>query len=232
MRVVGHTFNLNFMPQALAPVYEQATNQSSFTKARIETPGMENEQPFLRAKPNTSETLKAAGMATRKLPESLQVNPVRAEALLRGYFNTWAMYGLGLTDRVFFGDQLPETRIDQMPVVRRFYSQEPPQSTKYDEMYYDMLGEARRLHGTLRALDKLGRGDLADEMNDAPMASEYKPLTRANERLRDINAEMREVRRSGDSPEDKRHKLDALSVARNALLKAVVEDSKTAQGER
>lgn len=59
-----------------------------------------------------------------------------------------------------------------------------------------------------------------------------KPLTRANDRLRDINAEMREVRRSGDSPEDKRHKLDGLSVARNALLKAVVEDSKTAQGER
>jgi hypothetical protein len=27
------------------------------------------------------------------------VNPARAEALLRGYFNTWALYGLMLSDQ-------------------------------------------------------------------------------------------------------------------------------------
>ena len=232
VRIVGQTFNLNLMPQILAPIYEQATNENSFTKARIETPGMENEQPFLRAKPNTSETLKAAGMATRNLPESLQVNPVRAEALLRGYFNTWALYGLALSDRAFFPDQLPESRMDQLPVIRRFYSQDPPQSTKYESMYYDMLGEVRRLHGTLRALDKMGRSNIANEMENNPMAHEYRPLERANERVRDINVEMREVRRSDLTPEEKRHKLDALAVARNSLLKSVVLELKAAQGER
>ncbi len=59
--------------------------------------------------------------------------------------------------------------------------------------------------------------------------SEYKPLNRANERLVDINAEMREVKRSTDTPEEKRHKIDALMVARNALLKSVVLESKAAQ---
>jgi hypothetical protein len=208
-RIIGATFNLNFMPQILAQIAEQMANENSFTHASIETPGMENLQPFMRAKPNTSETIKA---------------------LLRGYLNTWAMYGLELCDRAFFANRLREKRLDEMPVIKSFYSQEPAKSTKYEEMYYDMLGEAKRLHGTIRELDKQNKTEFADEKDAQPMVKEYKPLSRANERLADINAEMREVRRNHDlTPEDKRHKLDALMVARNALLKAVVQESKSAQ---
>jgi hypothetical protein len=205
---------------------EQYANRNSFTKAPIETPGMENMQPFLRAKPTTSETMKAAGMATKDLPESMQVNPVRAEALLRGYFNTWAMYGLALSDNAFFGDQLPKGRTDQLPVVRRFYSQEPPPHTKYETMFYDMLGEANRLHGTMRELDKLGLQGIADAKEKAPLATEAKPLGRAADNLSKINADMREVRRGDSTPEEKRRRLDELTVERNALLKATVLDTK------
>jgi len=229
VRIVKNVFSLNMMPQAIAPLYEQATNRNSFTKAPVETPGMENMQPFLRAKPNTSETLKAAGMATRDLPESMQVNPARAEALLRGYFNTWALYGLALSDKAFFGDKLPEGRADQLPVVRRFYSQEPPQHTKYETMFYDMLGEAKRLHGTLRELDRLGQKDIADAKELSPMASEAKPLERAAKNLSEINAKMRMVRRGDATPAEKRRRLDELTVERNALLKATVRDAQRAQ---
>ena len=225
VRIVKNTFGLNGMPQAIAPLYEQATNRNSFTNAPIETPGMESMQPFLRAKPNTSETLKAAGMATRNLPESLQINPVRTEALLRGYLNTWALYGLALSDKAFFSDKLPEGRVDQLPVVRRFYSQDPPQHTKYETMFYDMLGEAKRLRGTMRELDKLGHRDIADDKELDPMASEAKPLERAAKNLSGINADMRQVRRSDASPAEKRRRLDELTVERNALLKATVLDA-------
>ena len=231
-RIIGHTFNLNLMPQIIAPVYEQAANRNRFTQSPIETPGMENVQPFLRAKPNTSETMKALGMATRDMPESLQVNPARAEALLRGYLNTWGMYGLMMTDRAFFGDQLPETRADQMPVVRRFYSQEPPLHTKFETQFYDMLGEAKRLQGTLRELDKMGRPEIADQKEKNQLAGEAKPLERANKNLQGINADMKEVRRADLTPQEKRQRLDALTVERNALLKAAVEDAKAAQGNR
>lgn len=232
-RILGATFNLNFMPQILAPIYEQGANRNSFTKAPIETPGMENVQPFMRAKPTTSETLKAAGMATRNLPESLQINPVRTEALLRGYFNTWAMYGLALSDRAFFGDQMPDGRLDQMPVVRRFYSQEPPMHTKYETMFYDMMGEAKRLHGTLRELDKQGRSDLADEKEADLMAGESKPLERANKNLQGINGDMRAVRRNPElTPEEKRQRLDQLTVERNDLLKRTVLDTQSALKEK
>lgn len=228
-RIVGNTFSLNLMPQIVAPLWEQAANRNGFTKAPIETPGMENLQPFLRAKPTTSETLKAAGMATRDMPEALQVNPTRAEALLRGYFNTWAMYGLALTDKAFFGENAPTGRTDQLPVVRRFYAQEPPMSTRFETEFYDMLGEARRLHGTLRELDRTGRPDIADTKEASPLAPQAKPLERAAQSLQVINREMRAVRRAEDlTPDEKRARLDELTAERNDLLKRAVKDAKDA----
>lgn len=225
-RILTNLFNVNLMPQVAAPLFEQARNRNSFTNTPIETPGMENLQPFLRAKPTTSETLKAAGMATRDLPESMQVNPVRAEALLRGYFNTWAMYGLMLTDSALFSDKLPERRMDELPVVRRFYESDPVKHTKYETMFYDMLGEARRLHGTMHELDQVGRSEIADEIEKAPLSSKAKQLERASRNVSVVNADMEEVRRSHLTPAEKRSRLDALTAEKNELLKATVREVK------
>jgi len=225
-RILKNLFSLNLMPQIVAPLYEQATNRKSFTGAPIETPGMENMQPFLRAKPYTSETLKAAGMASRNMPENLQINPACAEALLRGYFNTWAMYGLMLSDSAFYSDTLPEKRTDELPVVRRFYSSEPAKRTKHETMFYEMLGEARRLHGTIRSLEKADRLDLADEYEDAP-ANDYAPeLEQTSKELRRLNAEMEEVNRSSLTPGEKRAQLDALIEERNLVLRETVLQAK------
>lgn len=232
-RILGQTFHLNLMPQIVAPLYEQATNRNSFTKAPIETSGMENVQPFLRAKPGTSETMKAAGMATRNMPESLQVNPVRAEALVRGYLNTWGLYGLMLTDQAFFGDKLPEKRADELPVVRRFYQNEPAKHTKYESQFYDLLGEAKRVRGTLKELDEMNLRGIADDKERSPLAGEAKPLERAAKNLGAINKEIEAVRRDASlTPAEKRQRLDALTVERNALLKATVEDSRRVQTKR
>ena len=226
-RILANTYSVNLTPQIIAPIAEQYANKNSFTGSPIETEGMQNLQPFLRAKENTSETLKQLGMATRNLPESLQVNPVRAEALLRGYFNTWATYGLMLADKALMEKNAPTMRTDQLPVIRRFYQQEPAQHTKYETMFYDLLGEARRVHGTLRELDKTDRSPIADELQGNPMALEYKPLEGANKTLQGINADMRQVRRDNWlTPDQKREKLDALILQRNDLLKRTVEEAK------
>jgi hypothetical protein len=229
-RIIGHTFSLNLMPQILAPIYEQGANKNSFTKAPIETPGMENVQPFLRAKPNTSETMRALGMATRNMPESMQVNPVRTEALLRGYLNTWATYGLMMTDKAFFSDAGPSMRTDELPVVRRFYAQEPAKHTKFETEFYDMLGEAKRLQGTMRELDRTGRPEIADEKEKSPLAGESKPLERAQQNVKVINAEMMKTHRDKSlTPEEKRQRIDELITEKNRLLKATVQDAKAAQ---
>lgn len=230
-RILATTYNVNLTPQIIAPIAEQYANKNSFTGSPIETEGMQNLEPFLRAKENTSESLKQLGMATRKLPEAMQVNPVRAEALLRGYFNTWASYGLMLTDKALMEKNAPTMRTDQLPVVRRFYQQEPAQHTKYEQMYYDLLGEARRVHGTLRELDKTNRSAIADELQSNLLAREYAPLERANKTLQGINADMRQVRRDDRlTPDEKREQLDVLIDQRNDLLRRTVLESKAATG--
>jgi len=92
-----------------------------------------------------------------------------------------------------------------------------------------MLGEAKRLHGTMRQLDGMNRPDIADVKKKEPLATEAKSLERAAKNLSGINRDMLAVRRSDATPAEKREKLDALTVERNALLKAVVTESKDAQ---
>lgn len=75
------------------------------------------------------------------------------------------------------------------------------------------------------------RPDLADEKENNPLASEFKPLNRAQQSLQALNREMEATRRDQTlTPAEKRQKLDSLTVERNALLKAAVTESKAAQG--
>lgn len=232
-RIIGNTFHLNLMPQIAAPLVEQYANKNSFTGAPIETPEHANVQPFLRSKPGTSETMKTAGFATRDMPESMQINPARAEALLRGYLNSWASYSLLASDRLVVGKNLPEMRVDEMPVARRFYQSEPPKHTKFETSFYEMLSEAKRLRGTMKELDEMGLRGLADVKEQSPLATEAKPLERAAKSLGAINNDMEAVRRDQSlTPAEKRQKLDALTIERNALLKAAVTESKGAQKEK
>lgn len=196
--------------------------RSSKTTFSVQRDWSEEEKTFLEAQRARENRIERA----HDMPESLQVNPARTEALLRGYFNTWAMYGLMLSDQAFFDDQLPEKRTDELPVVRRFYAEEPARHTKYEEQFYDLLEESKRLRGTMRELDRIGRQDIADRKEQDELGQEAKPLERAAKNLQEINAEMRLVRRDSSlGPEDKRARLDELTVERNALIKATVQDA-------
>jgi hypothetical protein len=231
-RIISNTFHLNLMPQIAAPLVEQYANKNMFTGAPIETPDHAGVEPFLRAKPGTSETFKALGMATRDMPEGAQINPVRAEALLRGYLNSWASYSLLASDRLVVGKNLPEMRVDEMPVARRFYQSEPAKHTKFESEFYEMLSAAKRLRGSLRELDEMGLRTFADDKEASPLAGEAKPLERAAKNLGVINKDAEQVRRGDATPAEKRQKLDALTIERNALLKQAVTESKAAQKDK
>jgi hypothetical protein len=222
-RVVKQAFNLNFMPQALAPLAEQATNRDGFTGRPIQPRGLEELQPYLRATPGTSETMRQLGQATKGLPEALQVNPVRAEALLTGYLNTWAMYGLMLSDAALFPGKLPERRLDQYPVLRRFFRQEPPLHTKHERTFYELLDESRRLRATMRELDRRGEDRDVDEL-EAEVLGRASYLDRVRRDLAENRREAERVRRSDVSPAEKRREIDRLTAERNALFRETVRE--------
>ena len=137
-RILLDTFRVEYMPQAIAPVFEagvpftefKGINRRRFFDRPIQDARLQQLQPWARSSPYTSTTLRKLGEATRKLPRGGQVVPVQVEALLRGYFNTFAMYGLQLSDAVFF-DDTPDIPVDRYPVIRRFYERSPLRRTKY-----------------------------------------------------------------------------------------------------
>lgn len=139
-RITLDLFKLDVIPQALKPLVEQSVNKNLFTQRPIETQSMQQLVPFARSGPFTSKALTEIGLAGRNLPAEIQFRPARAKALLRGYFNTWATYGLMLTDAMVSDDK-PDMRIDQYPVLKRFYATEPAKHTRYETRFYQWDGK-------------------------------------------------------------------------------------------
>lgn len=226
-RITTNLFKINVIPQAFSPLYEQATNKRGFTRTPIEQGWMEDIEPWARSAPQASRTLKSLGEAERNLPRNLQVSPARVQALLQGYFNTWATYGLMLSDAAFY-DDTPEFRLDDYPGLRRFYEAGPAKHTKYETMYWDMLKEATELRRTMRLMDKYpGTKEFADEI-EAKHALElknYSQLQNLQELLQDNRIGMTEVIKSQKmNPKEKREALDKLVDKKNAMLKSVMTE--------
>jgi hypothetical protein len=134
------------------------------------------------------------------------------------------MYGLSLADAALYDDK-PDMRVDDYPVLRHFYAAEPAKRTKYETQFYDMLREATELRRTIRQMDKIGRPDIADEIEIRKELDRYKQLTRSNKDLQTINREMRQVYIDPQmTSEQKRLKLDGLIAEKNTLLEDVVKD--------
>ena len=187
-RVVLDLLNLNIMPQAFAPAVESAANRKFFFDRPIETAAEKSMEPWARSGAYTSRTVRAAGEATRHLPRELQLSPKQLEALIRGYLNTWGMYGLTLADAAFF-DDVPQLRPDQYPLVRRFYRQHPARNTRHVTELYDAIEAATAARRTMRFMDKTHRPELADEMEHRRENSMYSQMQFANNQMRAFRAE-------------------------------------------
>ena len=223
-RVVMNQFKLDFTPQLIKPLYEQAKGKIGFLDRPIEAPWMEDLQPWARGYPMGNKFLRDIGEGTRKLPRALQLPPARTEALLRGYLNTWALYGLTLADAALY-DDIPEMRVDQYPALRRFYQQKPARRTKYETMFYDMLREVTELRMTQSkmAKQKTKLSIAKDLARDARLGI-YKPLSEVSERLGMIRKQMEDAYADDKmTPAQKRDEIDRLVEIKNRLLKNVMK---------
>lgn len=196
-RVILQLFNLDLVPQAGAPLYELAINKDRFTGRPIETQSMQELEPFARSGPYTSPSLATAAEQLRKLPRWAQVSPAQVEHLLRGYLNTWAGYGLTLSDAAFF-DRRPDARLDELPVIRRFFREEPSPSNRYIGEFYDALKATTEARRTMSAMLRQGNREIGEEIAHSPANLQYRQLTHANDRMDAFNAESRALYRLSD----------------------------------
>ena len=174
-RILRDVFRFEYIPQAIAPLYELAINRNRFLDRPIETPAMRELQPWARHRPGGSRTMRALGEAERGLPTALQVSPAKVEALLRGYLNTWAMYGLTLSDAVFFDDS-PSLRTNQYPVIRRF-APGKVRRTREERQFYEALHAATQARRTMREMQRRHRPDIAEELAESQANLEYQQLS-------------------------------------------------------
>jgi hypothetical protein len=151
-RILLDTFRMEYLPQAIAPLIEvYGLNKNRFTGRPIRPPGVAGKYPYLQTTTSTSQTLARLAKKTYKLPKAFQLSPVNAEALLRGYFNTWGMYGLMMSDALIF-DETPDLRWDQYPVVRRLFKGKTQGHSRHVTELYGVLKETSMARQSLVSL--------------------------------------------------------------------------------
>ena len=121
-------------------------------------PGMPNARPSVNrmAGAGMSHPLGAAQPSPNYGPRPDPTRTLhRPDHLLQSYFNSWAGYSLQASDARFLGGIKPDTRLDQYPVLKRFYVAGPARSTRHVTDFYDLATVAEKKCATGKeALDQ------------------------------------------------------------------------------
>ena len=226
MRFIGQTFRDTFaldVPQLFKPLYEQAKNELGFTGRPIVSEGLQNVEPGQQAQPWTSESLKLLG-------EKLNVSPLRAEALVRGYFATLGMFVLGgadiLTQWVADFPESPSKRVDDYPLIGRFVRESPARHSKYISRFYEMATEMDKMVGTVNHFKKTGDFEKAKEYRDVNRKTlRYKKtINRGRKKLQNINNRIKNIHYHRDmTAGEKKRRIDELIDQRNQYIKNMYE---------
>ncbi|MFH2019800.1 MAG: LPD38 domain-containing protein, partial [archaeon] len=217
------TFAMNPMPQLVRPLIEQWANKSFFTGRPIEGEFLKGLKPGERKDVWTSKTMQELG--------AIGIPPKRAEELIRGYFSTFGMFLLGISDSIVshVGDfpKDPSMRIDHYPLVGSFIRErEGATHSKYITRFYDTMNEIDQLVGTINFYKKVGDYKRAQELSlESKESLTIKPsLNKIRKNLSLINAQTKIIYHSTTmTPKEKRKKLDNLIEQRNKYTKQAVE---------
>jgi len=225
LAIVVDQLRLDPIPQALNPLLEQATNETFFTGAPIVPEDLVDVRPSEQFRPWTSETMIALARAMRE-ETGVEISPQRAEALIRGYFGTLGMYALEaadfLTRSVTDAPEIPTPRLDEIPVVRRFFKQQPFRRTQFEADFYELLTETRMVAATVARMLKDARDpNLTEEEKQlfglSPAFDQIaQTISAANRQMRLI-----QIDKKLSGPE-KRKRIDAIRAKMNELFEKVM----------
>jgi len=204
-RNMTNTLQFNPIPQAFIPIVENVTNHSFFTGENIVGRGMEDLAPQFQYTQSTSQFAKDIGA-------TFGSSPIKIENLIRGYTGTMGTYALQMLDAVYRtqGDDVRASmRLEQMPVIKRFFSGDSGTISAY----YDLKQEVNTVVRTLNLLEK--SGDIDAYMD---YMKENGSLYNMRGYINSIDKNMKQVREArkyindakGLSPDEKREQLDSL----------------------
>ncbi len=211
--VLMEQFNMAPMVQIAAPVVELAMNKNFFTDAPIEHYWESQLDASRRYGDRTNKTITwLAQHMPDNFPDAAR-SPKQLEFLLKRYFATAADYAFGISDRMFFSEQMPTPRWDEKVGFQRFKREAYPKFDIYQQAMYDTLNAADQIYYTILDLKKDRTPQARKELQE--IREREKALLWARKRMastikkiQEINKKIRRIHASNKTPDEKREQID------------------------
>lgn len=226
--MLAETFNMNPIPQVVAPAVEMQFNHNFFTGRYIVSPYEKERLPPEQYRTTTSPTLVEIA---RALPSPLDTastkirSPLQLQNLYHGYTGTLGNYVLMGADwltRRYMDYPLPPTMdISRYPLYGRFVRGDAPRPTKYQEEFYRLMDKTNMVQGSLSFLERTEQGQRLDKIIE-----EYEPYVRVADSLESIRQDVSDINRAQQqiymdmdmSPDQKKKEIDMLEMQKQELF--------------
>jgi hypothetical protein len=215
------TFGFDFVPQAYQPLDDLRRNKN-FTGAPIIPEYMQDLEPMEQYRAYTSDAMIALG-------RKMNISPLKAEYLVRGYFGTLGNWSLAMADNMV-GDiqgtgEEPTRTWRENILMAPFVDDGPLRRTDSENDLYEMLQETTMVSNTVRMI-----ADRSPERLEGYLSQPKKEiLFGLNKDLAGWAQDMRELNNAIDAVQadptltgdEKRETIFDLRRARNEISRAV-----------
>lgn len=162
------------IPDIAKPFMEAWSNRSLFTNLPIIPYGTEKfselKMPEYQYNEYTSETAKALGKTLSEITGGNMGSPARIDSLVQNWTGTLGQYAVQLSDYSLrkFGlidaPEPPETRLEDLPVIKAFLVRNPSGSSAYIEKFYKKSKQAQAYNNLLTKLQSEGDVDAIQKL--------------------------------------------------------------------
>jgi hypothetical protein len=176
-------FRFDWMPAAIRPAWDVfVTNNVSFFDVPVESDYQKRLSKWARYSNRNSLAFRELGKSVLRHGPQI-VSPAQLEQLVRGYLNTWALYGIMLVDGVFY-DQAPDIPFHELPGIRPFYRGKRTARTRQSEVFFDMLREAQKTNAVWQKMRRENEDEIVASLQETRDRAREARLGGANERAR------------------------------------------------
>jgi len=221
--------NMNLIPQVINPGYEHARNRN-WMGGKIIPDDLANVDPAEQFRPWSSDTSILLG-------QKVGLSPLLFDHYVKGYLGTMGTYALMASDGLVSG-LLPESPTKQWadrPIIRRFTRALPLRRTSYEDQFYELRNEVRRITSTFNKIldEQRDPTDYIKQGNREQLFSLSQTINSVSREISALNGAIRQTRLSGVlSPDEKLAEIKKLRRTRNRLFKDVSEQFSPAQLEQ
>lgn len=231
-RTLGSTFALNPIPQMFKPLVDIYANKDAFTGAPIESAGLERLSKQERMINTTSPLAIALGKVSTLFPEAMELSPVQADYLIKGYFGwlgataaTTSMYAT----MPFNEGEYPDARwMDRLSLG--LARELPGRGAKYVTAFYESNKEISQAFADMRHYAEMGDSEkvqkILEEKGDKIQLAKFYDKTAKT--MANIRKQVRVVQNDKDMDgAAKKEEIDRLNDLISTLAKQAEEVRKS-----